>query len=108
MKYLSREEYIEEIKYCYENSPEFKEYVDNANEKMTHSIKTMHKYYYGSHVQEYLLHFATMGLTLLFKKLREKKEFAKLKKTIQSDEFKTLFSNFDTVLLNNKIRNSTK
>lgn len=95
-------------KYCYNNSPEFKFFVDNANEKLKKNIKQMHTAYHLSHIHEYLMHCATMGISLIIKKLLELKKFSDLKKTIESDEFKTLFQNFDTVLLYNKRRNSDK
>lgn len=90
-------------KFCYENSIEFKEYVDNASEEMKKAIKKMHTGYYASHCQEPLVHLGTFGLSLVGKKIAENKEFKKLEETIKSEEFKTLFKNFDEIIIRSKL-----
>lgn len=90
-------------KYCYENSPEFKEYIDNASEEMKAAIKKMHRGYYGTHCQDPLVHLGTFGLSLVGKKLAENKEFKRLEETIRTEEFKTLFKNFDLIVLKSKM-----
>lgn len=91
-------------KYCYENSPEFKNYVDNASEETKKAIKKMHVGYYGAHCQEPLVHLGTFGLSLVGKKIAENKEFKKLEETIKSEEFKTLFKNFDEIITRSKLK----
>ncbi len=86
-------------KYCYEHSPEFKEFIDNADDSLKAAIKKMHTGYYASKCQEPLVHLGTFGLSLVGKKIAEKKEFAKLEETIKSDEFKTLFKNYYEIAL---------
>lgn len=54
-------------KFCYENSIEFKKYVDNASEEMKKAIQKMHTGYYASHCQEPLVHLGTFGLSLVGK-----------------------------------------
>lgn len=90
-------------KYCYENSKEFKNFIDNINDSRKKKIKSMHVGYYGVHCREPLAHLGTFGLSFVGKKLAENKEFKKLDETINSDEFKTLFKNFDEVLAINGI-----
>ena len=90
-------------KFCYENSIEFKEYVDNASEEMKKAIKKMHTGYYASHCQEPLVHLGTFGLSLIGKKIAENKEIKKLEETIKSEEFKTLFKNFDEIIIRSKL-----
>lgn len=90
-------------KFCYENSPEFKEYVDTASEKMKNSIKKMHTFYYAKHCKEPLVHIGTFGLSFVGKKFAENKEFKKLEETIKGEEFKTLFKNFNEIVYRSKI-----
>ena len=90
-------------KYCYENSEEFKNFIDNATEIRKKKIKTLHTAYHCAHCREPLVHLATFGLSFGGKKLAEKKEFKELDETIKGDEFKTLFSKFDEVLEYNGI-----
>lgn len=90
-------------KYCYQNSLEFKNYVDNASEETKKAIKKMHTGYYGAHCQEPLVHLGTFGLSLVGKKITENKEFKKLEETIKSEEFKTLFKNFDEIIIRSKL-----
>ena len=90
-------------KFCYENSPEFREYVDNASDEMKKAIKKMHVGYYGAHCQDPLIHLGTFGLSFVGKKIAENKEFKKLEETIRSEEFKTLFKNFDEVVFRSNL-----
>ncbi|MBQ8550166.1 MAG: hypothetical protein IJ426_02375 [Clostridia bacterium] len=90
-------------KYCYEKSSEFKEFVDNINESRKKEIKKLHMAYYAVNCKEPLVHLGTFGLSFLGKKIAENKEFQKLDETINSDEFKTLFTRFDEVLAVNGI-----
>lgn len=90
-------------KYCYEHSLEFKNYVDNASDEIKKAIKKMHMGYYGAHCQEPLVHLGTFGLSLVGKKIAENKEFKKLEETIKSEEFKTLFKNFDEIIIRSKL-----
>ena len=90
-------------KYCYENSKEFKGFIDNISDSRRKKIKAMHIGYRAAHSSEALAHLGTFGLSFLGKKLADNKEFKKLEVTINSDEFKTLFKNFDAVLVLNGI-----
>lgn len=87
-------------KYCYEHSPEFKEFIDNSNDEFKKAIKKMHLGHSGLAVRDTLVHISTMGLSLIGQSRAEKKEFAKLDEIIKSDEFKTLFKNFYEVRAN--------
>lgn len=89
--------------YCYENSKEFREFVDNANEEMKAAIKKMHRAHYISRCQEPLAHIGTFGLSLIGKKLAENKELKRLEETIKGEEFKTFFKNFNDVVLLSEI-----
>lgn len=89
-------------KYCYENSLEFKAYIDNASDEMKAAIKKMHNGYYAAHCQEPLVHLGTLGLSLIGKKIAENNEFKKLDETIKSEEFKILFKNFDEIIIRSK------
>ena len=86
-------------KYCYENSHEFKEFVDGADENMKAAIKKMHRGYNMFHCKDPLVHLGTFGLSMVGKKIAEKRELDKLAETIKSDEFKTLFKNFNEITL---------
>ena len=77
--------------------------MDNANDEMKKAIKKMHIGYYGAHSQEGLVHLGTFGLSLVGKKIAENKEFKKLEETIKSEEFKTLFKNFDEIIIRSKL-----
>lgn len=90
-------------KYCYENSPEFKSFIDNANDELKSAIKKMQTAYYASHCQEPLVHLGTFGLSLVGKKIAEKKEFDKLDETIRSEEFRTLFKNYYEIVLRSEL-----
>ena len=88
--------------YCYENSPEFKKFVDNADDEMKSAIKKMHTGYNMLHCKDALVHLGSFGLSWVGKKIAESREFAKLDETIKSDEFKILFENFNEIVLRNK------
>ena len=89
-------------KYCYENSSEFKEFVDGADENMKAAIKKMHRGYNMLHCKDSLVHLGTFGLSMVGKKIAEKRELDKLDEAIRSDEFKTLFKNFNEITLRTK------
>ena len=70
---------------------------------MQKAIKKMHMGYYGTHCQEPLVHLGTFGLSFVGKKIAENKEFKKLEETINGEEFKALFKNFDEIIFRSKM-----
>ena len=89
--------------FCYENSPEFKNFIDNCSEDRLKTIKKLQRLTTLSHAKRPVWALATMGATAIATKVHHDKQLKELANTIQTDAFKTLFSNFDLVLLNNNL-----
>ncbi len=88
-------------KFCYENSVEFRWFIDTANEERRRKIKLLHTGNYFSRASEPLWHLATGGLSLAAQAIKRNKEYKELEETINSKTFKMLFLNFDKVLAQN-------
>lgn len=89
--------------FCYENSKEFKAFIDNCSEERLKKIKKLQTAETLSHANRPLWALATCGATAIATKAHHDKQLKELANTIQTDSFKTLFSNFDLVLLNNNL-----
>jgi len=90
-------------KYCYVNSKEFKNFIDNCSEERLNKIKGLQLSETLSHARRPLLAMATYGMSAVATKIHHDKQLKELSETIQTDSFKTLFSNFDAVLLHNDL-----
>lgn len=90
-------------KYCYENSAEFKRFIDGCSEERLNKIKKLQLAETLSHAKRPLLALGTYGMSAVATKIHHNKQLKELENTIQTDAFKTLFSNFDAVLLNNDL-----
>ena len=89
--------------FCYENSPEFKKFIDTCSAERLNKIKKLQLSETLSHARRPLLALGTYGLSAVATKIHHNKQLKELEYTIQSDSFKILFSNFDAVLLNNNL-----
>lgn len=90
-------------KFCYENSPEFKEFIDKCSHSRLEKIKRLQLAETLSHARRPILAVATYGMSAVATKIHHDKQLKELADTIKTDSFKTLFSNFDLVLLNNNL-----
>ena len=90
-------------KFCYENSVEFKEFIENCSEERLNKIKKLQLAETLSHARRPLLALGTYGMSAIAIKIHHDKQLKELAYTIKTDQFKTLFSNFDAVLLNNDL-----
>lgn len=88
-------------RYCYKNCTEFRDFIDNSNDERKKTIRSLHRSYRMVHCRDPLVFIGTCGIAFLIKKIGDLIEYKKVNKTIQGDEFKTLFGNFDEVLRNN-------
>ena len=84
--------------YCYENSPEFKFFIDNANDELKENFKKMQKAYRASHCRDGLTHIGTFGLSLVGKKISQNNELKRVAEKIETEEFKEFFKNLGELL----------
>ncbi len=89
--------------FCYENSTEFKQFIDNCSEERLNKIKKLQLAETLSHARRPLLALSTYGMSAVAEKLHHNKQLKELSSTIKTDAFKTLFSDFDNILLNNDL-----
>ena len=89
--------------FCYENSAEFKSFIDNCSEERMNKIKKLQLAESLSHAKRPLLAVATYGMSAVATKMHHNKQLKELEYTIQTEAFKNLFANFDAVLLNNDL-----
>ena len=89
--------------FCYENSKEFKNFIDNCSAERLNKIKKLQLAETLSHAKAPLLALGTYVMSAIATKIHHNKQLKELETTIQSAQFKTLFSNFDNVLLNNDL-----
>ena len=59
----------------------------------------MHRCYRLSRINEPFFHMMTFGISYVFKKIAQKREFDRLRNIIDGDEFKTFFKNFNNIAL---------
>lgn len=84
--------------YCYKNSLEFKNFIDNCSEERRRKIKKLQFTYAKRPI-------ITLDIGMSADKLKQlhDNQLKELLYIIQSDSFKTFFSDFDNILLSNKL-----
>ena len=84
-------------KYCYKNSPEFKNFIDSRSKEDLASFKQLQSMYKESNRPRN--YFLLNGEFYSTKKKRDKLELEKLPEKIASEEFKFFFSHYDEIMM---------